>query len=297
MVVDAPSNLGLRPPPSGGEPGVKHLARTLRAHGIVERLNAMDGGGVAPDPYSFAFDPAVGVRNMAGVRQFALDLADHLTPLLARGAVPVVLGGDCSVLLGPMLALRQRGRFGLVFLDGHDDLLQPQTSGTGGAAGMDLALVLGYGPPELSNLRNLGPLARPEDVAILGVRAGWTGDPVMRDLRQNRIGEAISLADVRRLSVQASVERALAVVTRPESNGFWVHLDADVLDHTVMPAVDSPLPDGLGYNELRPILRRLLATGRLAGITVTIFDPDLDPDGAIAAGFVTALVESLNAHT
>src|SRR5688572_17290988 len=103
VVVDAPSNLGLRPPLSGKEPGARHLARTLRSHGIVERLGAVDGGGVTPAPYSFALDPALGVRNLDGVRQFSLDLADHLAPILARGAVPVVLGGDCSVLLGPML--------------------------------------------------------------------------------------------------------------------------------------------------------------------------------------------------
>lgn len=294
VVVDAPSNLGLRPPSPGKEPGVKRLARTLRAHGLVERLAARDGGGVTPGPYSFALDPDVGVRNLEGVRQVALDLADHLTPILARGEVPLVLGGDCSVLLGPMLALRQRGRPGLIFLDGHDDLLQPETSATGGAAGMDLALVLGYGPPELSNLRGMGPLARPEDVALLGVRGEWASDPVMHDLRRNRIGAALSLADVRRMGVAAAVDRALAVAARPETDGFWVHLDADVLDLVIMPAVDSPLPDGLSYDELCLILRRLLATGRLAGMTIAIYDPDLDPDGTIAAGFVSALVEGFN---
>lgn len=293
VIVDAPSNLGLRPPAPGREPGVKRLAQTLRAHGLVERLHALDGGGVAPGPYSFAFDPAAGARNVPGVRQFALDLAVHLTPILDRGAVPVVLGGDCSVLLGPMLALRARGRFGLIFIDGHDDLLQPATSATGGAAGMDLALLLGHGPPPLRNLRQLGPLARAEDVAVLGVRAGWTNNPVMRDLRQRQIGAALALDEVRRLGIAAAVDRALAVANGPGTAGFWVHLDADVLDHAIMPAVDSPLPGGLRYDELRPILRRLLASGRLAGMTVTIFDPDLDPDGSIAAGLVAALADGL----
>ena len=44
-VLDAPSNLGLRPPRPGAEPGCKRLAGVLRARGIVARLGA---AGVAP---------------------------------------------------------------------------------------------------------------------------------------------------------------------------------------------------------------------------------------------------------
>lgn len=296
VVIDAPSNLGLRPPAPGKEPGVKRLAATLRRHGLVERLGALDGGQVTPAPYSFDLDPAIGVRNLSGIRQFALDLADHLTPLIGRGQVPVVLGGDCSILLGPMLALRRRGRFGLVFIDGHHDLLLPATSQTGGVAGMDLALVLGYGPPALSNPGALGPLVRPEDVALLGPRSGRPDDQVMRELLAHRIGLALSLTELRRLGATATADQALVAVAKHTATGFWIHLDADVLDHAVMPAVDSPQPGGLHYDELVTILRRLLASRRVAGITITIYDPDLDPDGTIAEAFVDALTQGLAAE-
>jgi hypothetical protein len=42
-VLDAPSNLGLEPPAPGKEPGVKHMARILRTHGLIDRLRAEDG--------------------------------------------------------------------------------------------------------------------------------------------------------------------------------------------------------------------------------------------------------------
>lgn len=208
-----------------------------------------------------------------------------------------MLGGDCSILLGPMLALRRRVRFGLVFIDGHHDLLLPSTSQTGGAAGMDLALVLGYGPPALSNLRDLGPLAQPEDVILLGPRSGWTPDAAMRDLLSHRIGLALSLTDLRRLGATAAAGQALAALAKHAEAGFWIHLDADVLDHAVMPAVDSPQPGGLHYDELITILRRLIASHRVAGITITIYDPDLDPDGTIAEAFVAALSHGLASDT
>ncbi len=81
---------------------------------------------------------------------------------------------------------------------------------------------------------------------------------------------------------------ALALATArafeiPELDGFWVHLDADVLDPTVMPAVDSPDPDGLFPDELVALLRPLLASPHCVGLDVTIYDPDLDPDGTAGA--------------
>jgi arginase len=72
-------------------------------------------------------------------------------------------------------------------------------------------------------------------------------------------------------------------------DGFWVHLDADVLDDAVMPAVDSPQPGGLEPTELIEALRVLLRSGLAVGMDVTIFDPDGDPTGEIAEGLVSTL--------
>jgi arginase len=67
-----------------------------------------------------------------------------------------------------------------------------------------------------------------------------------------------------------------------ELSGFWVHMDADVLDPSMMPAVDSPDPNGLAIDEVRSLLRTLLASPRCAGFQLTIYDPDLDPDASCA---------------
>lgn len=292
-VVDAPSNLGLQPPGPGRVPGVWRLARTLRANNLVERLQALDGGRVIPAAYSSTLDPAIGVRNWRGVRDFALDLAGHVRPLLDRGLVPIVLGGDCSILLGPMLALWDRGTYGLVFIDGHDDLLVPATSRTGGAAGMDLALLLGHGPVVLSCPRGIGPLAQPANVAMLGMRNEWSAGPAMAGLVANRIGLALSLDQIRQRGAGGAADLALAVMASRGLDGCWLHLDADVLDNAVMPAVDSPQPGGLTYDELIPIVRRLVASGGVAGMTVTIYDPELDPTGTIGADFTNALVRAI----
>ena len=106
--------------------------------------------------------------NPTGLRNYLPMLADAVGAVLDRGEFPIVLGGDCSILLGSALALRRRGRFGLLFLDGHADFYQPEAEPTGESASMDLALVTGRGPEIVANLEGRRPLVRDEDGA--GVR-------------------------------------------------------------------------------------------------------------------------------
>jgi Arginase family len=117
--------------------------------------------------------------------------------LLDRGAFPLVLGGDDSVLFGNLLALRRRGRYGLVFLDAHTDFYLPEQSPTGQASDCDLALATGRGPAVIANLDGLSPLVRDEDVAVLGARE--------------------------------AAGRAVRHVLKDGVEGLWLHLDADVL--------------------------------------------------------------------
>src|ERR1700749_714824 len=169
-ILDAPSNLGLKPPAPGKEPGVRGMAGAIRAHGGLKRLQAEDAGAVVPPAYSAAIDPAVKVRNAGEIRDYSLRLAGRIEELLGQGKFPLVLGGDCSILLGSALALRQRGRYGLLFVDGHADLLTPANSQSKGAAGMDLALATGRGPELLTDIDSKKPYIRPKDTIVFGYR-------------------------------------------------------------------------------------------------------------------------------
>ena len=291
VVVDAPSNLGLSPPEAGREPGVRGLASALRARGLVARLGAEDGGGLAPPPYSPEIEPATGTRNGEAIRSYALDLAGRVVDVVGSGRFPLVLGGDCSILIGGMLALRRMGRFGLVFVDGHLDFRHPGNSARLGAvAGEDLAVVTGRGPERLANIDGLGPLVRDEDVVAVGEREDY---PEWRDIH----GTGITVWDLRRLRALGFAEAAEKAVEKLEANaveGFWLHLDADVLDDDLMPAVDSRQPGGMSYGELAQLLGVLLRSGLAVGMEVTIFDPELDPTGEIVEGFAGAIVESFS---
>ena len=74
---------------------------------------------------------------------------------------------------------------------------------------------------------------------------------------------------------------------------FWIHLDVDVLDQQIMPAVDSPGTPGLDQEELVSVLRSLLDDPRAVGLTLTVFDPDLDPDGRYAKLITKVVADAL----
>ena len=285
-IIEAPSYLGLKP-------GVEHLPDALLNAGLARRLNARRHARLAVPPYDPARDPETGILNPARIHDFSVMLADIVGPVVARGSFPVVLGGDCSILLGNLLALRRSGRrHGLLFLDGHADFYQPAASSTGEAADMDLALSTGRGPDIVTNIEGMRPLVRDEDVALLGhrdgVQAAMSGSQPLPETLF-----AQDLRELRRLGASEAARAAIAHLCRPDLDGFWIHLDVDVLDDAIMPAVDYRMPDGLSWQELEIILTAAMRSGRARGINITIFNPTLDSNGQIARELVNALAHGL----
>jgi arginase len=280
-VIQAPAGLGLR------AVGVEGLGEALLGHGLMQMLGAGSLTTVAPPPASGIRDPVSGVLNGPEIAAYAVALADVVGRVLDAGETPLVLGGDCSVLLGAALALRRRGGAGLLFLDGHADFYQPSAEPSGEAASMDLALATGHGPSTVGDLEGRSPLIRVEDAVIVGFR---DAEEQARDGSQPLPAALLALDLARAAGAPAAAERALAHLTRPDApDRFWIHVDADVLDDAVLPAVDYRQPDGLSPDELATILAAALATGRVAGIEVTIYNPALDPDGTAGAALTGVL--------
>lgn len=267
-------------------PGCYKLAGAVRDQGFVRRIGASDGGYVTPPRYDRGdWKPGDGVFNAAGIASYSLKVAERVGKLVDEGNLVVLLGGECSNLLGPAVALRRRGRFGVVYLDGHSDFRTVENSPYVGAAGGEaLALVTGRGQDDLVDLDGLKPYVRDEDAVLLGIR---DDDEYAGDVRAAGIGTwpAAEIGDGTAGEVLQQLE---------ELDGFWVHLDVDILDAAVMPAVDSPDPGGIQHEQLRTLLKPLLASEKCVGIDVGIFDPDLDPDGTYARELTDTLVAAFD---
>jgi arginase len=287
IVLEAPSRLGL----SSG--GVEELPKALLAAGFAEKIGARHGGEVLPPPHDERVDEATGVLNLAGIAAYTITLADALEPLLAGGKMPVVLGGDCSILLGCLLAVRRRGRSGLLFLDGHADFFQPAAEPKGEIASMELAIAVGRHDTVLARPEGRSPLIGEEDVVAFGRRDEQDSDEHGSQRIEDSAIELIDLRRIRDAGIAGATDRALARLARLD--GFWLHLDADVLDAGIMPAVDYIVEGGLDWEELVHVLRRAFATGRVIGMDITILNPTLDKDGSIVRGFADAVASGMKA--
>ncbi len=287
-IIEAPSVLGLFPN------GVETLPDALRNAGLAKRLRARQAGNLPPPPYDDERDAETGILNPHGIAGYAHAIAAMVEESLKLDEFPVVVGGDCSIMLGPLLALRRRGRHGLLFLDGHADFYQPEAEPNGEVASMELALATGRGPSVLTDLNGLRPLVRDEDVVAFGRRDATEADEAGSQRIEDTAIRVIDLSEKRGVGVADAARLAVANLSRPDLAGFWIHLDADVLDDAIMPAVDYRLPDGLAWDDLVTTLGAAVASGRVVGIDITIFNPRLDATGSIAPAFVDALVSGLN---
>jgi arginase len=295
-LIDAPSNLGLRPLRPGVEPGAWRAPEALERAGLSARLRPERRVSLPRPTYRVSAQPGTRIRNGVSLREFNLALSAEVARSLERGALPVVVGGDCSVLLGALHGLRRAGGRGLVHVDGHADFFHPgnydAATRLGSAAGMDLALATGRGEPILTEWPGLsGPLAADADVVQLGERDSAHPQYAYPDFKQTAI-ERIAV-EVVKAGMAAAIDRVLARLAERGIERAWLHIDLDVLDQSVMPAVDSTGSPGLTYAELSQLVGALVDSGRIAGLGIAIYDPDLDPDGRYAAGIVDSIASAL----
>ncbi len=275
---------------SGANRGEALAPGALRTAGL-SRLVDVDRGDAATVIASSHRDEATGVRALTDTVAAAHELAaalesgrrDHPTRR------PLVLGGDCSLLLGVFAHVRGAG---LWMIDGHPDFSDAHTSDTGETADLELAVLTGDGPPPLVDLAGTAPMVPARNVALIGHRTD--------DL------EPASAAELARLPADLLTLDARAVLDDPSAAGrraaawadrlaipMWLHIDVDVLDPSALPAVTYPQPGGPGFDQLATLLTPLAAAPTLLGVSIADFRPDLDPDGSQAAQLVTLLDRTL----
>jgi arginase len=291
-IIGAPSSIGIRPYDDGTPRRLDLAPAALRKHDLAARIGVSDLGDVVSPPYRDFVRTAGKPRNEAEVAVYSRALASRVVAGVPNSdAFLLLLGGDCSIVLGALLGFRLRGhaRVGLVYVDAHADFATPDTSRTGSAASMCLALAVGRGDTPLARLDGASPLVREEDVVIIGrhddTDGTWYGEDVLRSLPLLDLPRPV----VRDRGPTSAAEAALERVGRAEVDGFWIHVDADVLDPTVLPAVDSPEPGGLTLEELTELLIPLARHPMALGLELTIYDPALDADGASGERLVSLL--------
>jgi arginase len=289
-VVGAPSSIGVRPYEDGEARHLNRAPGVLRDRGLIERLDATDFGDVMPPPYRDYVRPPNRARNEEQVIRYSRALAERVTTAGAYGRFAVVLGGDCSVVLACLLAGKRTagGPIGLAYLDAHADFATPAESRTGSVASMSLGLAAGRGDTPLARLGGRVPLVDGAHVALLGRRDAadaWHGHAALATSR------IFDLPDHELLTQDLGdvATATLARVATTDVHGFWIQVDVDVLNPAIMSAVDSPEPGGPLPDELVRLLGPLVLHPRALGVSLTSYDPALDPDRSCARQLVNLL--------
>ena len=296
VLLGAPSAIGIRPYDQGGARRLDLAPDALRIEGVAQRLGACDIGDVRPpDRYLDLERPEGRSRNEVDVVDYSGELAERIATLSGADEFVLLIGGDCSILLGALLGLRHvRGEpLGLTYIDAHADFATLAESPSHSACSMNLALVTGRADGPLAHLAGEAPLVRGKQVVHIGRRDdhepayGWEAlvPSGVLDLSRARIESE---------GIARTAEAALDRVGRFTA-GFWTAFDVDVLDPILMPAVDSPIPGGLDFDQAAELLSQLLRHPRALGLQVTIYDPNLDPHRGAAARLADLLVRAVGA--
>lgn len=268
--------------------GEERAPGAMRDAGLIEALGARDLGDVAEPLRPPERDARSGIIAFEALVEGSLAVERAVARAIGGGDRPLVLGGDCSLLIGAIAGARQAGlRPGLLFVDGHADYWDGETSPTGEAADMELAIIHGHGPSVLASMAPR-PLADPARTAILGHRPHELDEDVAAE--RKRVPDEVLQLDTAAIR-EAGTEMAAALGIERAGEHPWLHLDLDVLDAEALPAVSYPLAEGLDWDELEALLAPLLAPG-VCGVSVADLNSELDSDGAYAKR-VTQLLTSL----
>ena len=272
-------------------------AKALREAGLAEAFAGevcveADATYAAPAP---ARATGSGLMNEAALLDMLEDVHRRVGAALAAGRFPLVYGADCTVLLGAVPALRDAaGQAGLVFADGHEDTTSLDSSPDGEAANMEIGLLLGLtGSLAPARLRRLVPALEPAALGMLGMRDGaWRQELNVASLAERGVllhtAEAVA-AD------PAGSGRAAAARAAENSGAWWLHVDVDVLAEDELGSQfvpgDDGTPGGLTWPQLTSALTAALGVDGCRGLSVTIYDPDQDPDGSDARRIVQLIRE------
>lgn len=285
---------------AGTTGGVANAPARLREVGLIDALRATrraDGSDVRdvgdvdvgePRPVR---DPVSGLLTQQSLATTTASLCTAITESIRAGDFPLVLGGDCPVLLGALRGAQDTiGATALIFVDGHEDAWPPDQSTTGEAADCELGLALGRTtaglPPKLADQL---PALEPGHVVALGPR----DSAELRAHGVTSIASTIALLTDGDLRGRAAAHTETAIDRfRSEGLSWWLHVDLDVLSTAAMPAVDYPQPGGLDWPDLRAITAAAARPGYV-GMTLAVYNPALDSDRRHAHAVVGYLTDAL----
>ena len=217
---------------------------------FMQELTVVDYGDAPVDVLS-------GERSIIPVHKMVKEIAE-------TGAIPVVVGGDHSLMYPDVVAVTDvygKGKVGVVHFDAHFD-------GLGSLFGH----LISHGQP-VRRLLDEGHVKGKNFVQI-GLNSGKPSEKDIKWMRKHGVRYHF-MAEIDRDGWSAVMERVLAeALDGPEQ--IFISVDTDVLDPAYAPGMGTPEPGGMTIRELMPILRALGVQNKVVGVELVEVNPIVD---------------------
>jgi len=234
------------------------------------------------------------LRYLREIKGACAQLAEDVKKSLRGGELPVVLGGDHSVAIGSVAGVssffRERGQsVGLVWFDAHADMNTPETTPSGNIHGMPLAVLLGYGTPELTGIEGFSPKVDPRFCAHIGARDVDAGE---RELIRKLGMRFFTMREIDERGMSAVMDEAIAVASKADA-GYHVTLDVDALDPGDAPGSGTVVRGGLTYREAHLAMEKIAEAGGAVALEVVEINTALDINNRTAELGVELILSAL----
>jgi len=290
-IIDVPSSAGAR------RTGQERALQAFRQAGFIEHLQSaglevIDFG----DPPEVLFQPDQQhpkAQNLQLVVEVAQRVANQVKGAVRDNALPIVLGGDCTITLGVVAGLISHApNLGLMYFDGDLDLNTPETTLSGIFDGMVIAHMTGKGVDTLARLGPRYPLMAEEDIVLFGynTEAGAIDAVEVEVLQQCQMLK-YPVSQIRGKAGESAGEALSQLENKADS--ILVHFDVDVIDFDDFPAGDLPHYHGLSFDEAISALDVFIDSPKFTALVITEFNADRDPEGTLAVRFVDAVAKTL----
>ncbi|HEV2883596.1 MAG TPA: arginase [Pyrinomonadaceae bacterium] len=222
------------------------------------------------------------------------ELSQGVEAILKAGELPLTLGGDHSIAIGSIAGFssycRQQNQTpGLIWFDAHADMNTPETTPSGNIHGMPLAVLLGYGAPELTKVAGFSPKIDPEFCVHVGARDIDTEERAL----VNKLGiRFITMREIDERGMKVCMDDAIAVASRA-SGGYAVTFDVDVLDPGDAPGSGTLVRGGLTYREAHLAMEMIAEAGGLRALEVVEINTALDINNKTAQLGVELILSAL----
>jgi len=239
-------------------------------------------------------EPGDKLKHLREIRDVCAELAEKVQGILEVEEIPIVLGGDHSIAMGSISGFsafcRQRNETpGLIWFDAHADMNRPETTPSGNIHGMPLAVVLGYGAPELVNLAGFTPKLNPEFCVHVGARDVDAGE---RELIRQLGIRFITMREIDERGMSACMDEAIEIASRA-SGGYAVTFDVDALDPGDAPGSGTLVRGGLTYREAHLAMEKIAGAGGMKSLEVVEINTALDVNNKTAELGVELILSAL----